>query len=96
MYLMLAGAPPFAGKTDDEVLQKVKMGHVLFNAEAWNDVSEKARNLVRMLLKMKPAQRLTADQALSHEWIINQHCTHTSAPPPPSAFEPPSIPEFVQ
>merc|ERR1712048_182725 len=72
MYVLLCGYPPFFGETDAEVLSKVRLGNFSFNASDWKDVSEDAKNLIRMMLKMNPRDRYTAEQALNHEWIKNK------------------------
>jgi len=69
MYVMLCGYPPFFGETDAEVLAKVRLGNFSFNAADWRNISEDAKNLIRMLLKMNPRDRYTAEQALNHDWI---------------------------
>jgi calcium-dependent protein kinase len=72
MYVLLCGYPPFFGETDAEVLSKVRLGNFSFNAADWKNVSEDAKNLIRMLLKMNPRDRYTAEQTLNHEWIRNK------------------------
>jgi calcium-dependent protein kinase len=72
MYVMLCGYPPFFGETDAEVLSKVRLGNFSFNQADWKNISEDAKNLIRMLLKMNPRDRHTAEQALNHEWIKNK------------------------
>eukprot|EP00405_Crypthecodinium_cohnii_P051280 CAMPEP_0206595828 /NCGR_PEP_ID=MMETSP0325_2-20121206/43211_1 /ASSEMBLY_ACC=CAM_ASM_000347 /TAXON_ID=2866 /ORGANISM="Crypthecodinium cohnii, Strain Seligo" /LENGTH=506 /DNA_ID=CAMNT_0054106573 /DNA_START=95 /DNA_END=1615 /DNA_ORIENTATION=+ len=72
MYVMLCGYPPFFGETDAEVLSKVRIGNFSFNPADWKNVSEDAKNLIRMLLKMNPRDRYSAEQALNHEWIKNK------------------------
>jgi calcium-dependent protein kinase len=72
MYVILCGYPPFFGETDAEVLSKVRLGNFSFNAADWKNVSEDAKNLIRMLLKMNPRDRYTAEQTLNHEWIKNK------------------------
>merc|ERR1712007_240536 len=72
MYVMLCGYPPFFGETDAEVLCKVRLGNFSFNAADWKNVSEDAKNLIRMLLKMNPRDRYTAEQTLNHDWIKNK------------------------
>merc|ERR1712056_108907 len=72
MYVMLCGYPPFFGETDAEVLSKVRLGNFSFNAADWKNISEDAKNLIRMLLKMNPRDRYTAEQALNHEWVKNK------------------------
>merc|ERR1712176_301778 len=72
MFVLLCGYPPFYGETDADVLSKVRLGNFSFNAADWKNVSEDAKNLIRMLLKMNPRDRYTAEQALNHEWIRNK------------------------
>merc|ERR1712039_491697 len=72
MFVLLCGYPPFYGETDADVLSKVRLGNFSFNAADWKNVSEDAKNLIRMLLKMNPRDRYTAEQALNHEWIKNK------------------------
>jgi len=69
MYVLLCGYPPFFGETDAEVLSKVRLGNFSFNAADWKNISEDAKNLIRLMLKMNPRDRCTADQALNNEWI---------------------------
>jgi calcium-dependent protein kinase len=69
MYVMLCGYPPFGGETDDEVLRKVKLGTFSFVRNDWKHISPDARDLIRMLLKMNPTERCTAEQALNHTWL---------------------------
>jgi len=71
MYVMLCGYPPFYGDSDAEVLSKVRLGNFSFNAADWKNVSDDAKALIRMLLKMNPRDRYTAEQALNHQWIKN-------------------------
>merc|ERR1712110_918404 len=49
------------------------------NATDWKNVSEDAKNLIRMLLKMNPRDRYTAEQALNHVWIKNKAPKATGA-----------------
>merc|ERR1712176_1556442 len=79
MYVLLCGYPPFFGETDAEVLSKVRLGNFSFNATDWKNVSEDAKNLIRMLLKMNPRDRYTAEQALNHVWIKNKAPKATGA-----------------
>lgn len=72
MYVVLCGYPPFYGETDADVLTKVRLGNFTFNAADWKNVSEDAKNLIRMLLKMNPKDRFTASQALEHAWVKNK------------------------
>mmetsp|Transcript_20465 Transcript_20465/g.32629 ORF Transcript_20465/g.32629 Transcript_20465/m.32629 type:complete len:545 (-) Transcript_20465:251-1885(-) len=69
MFTLLCGYPPFYGRTDQEVLSKVKSGIFTFEPKDWRVISDDAKALIKMLLKMDPSQRYTAEQALNHDWI---------------------------
>merc|ERR1711959_103779 len=72
MYVLMCGYPPFFGETDADVLSKVRLGNFTFNAADWKNVSEDAKNLIRMLLKMNPKDRFSAEQSLNHVWVKNK------------------------
>jgi len=82
MYVLLSGAPPFFGHTDQEVLAKVKQGHLTFNSRDWRGISEDAKELVRTLVKMDPKDRLNAEQALNHSWIRDRAPQASNVPLP--------------
>eukprot|EP00931_Biecheleriopsis_adriatica_P085110 TRINITY_DN5933_c0_g1_i3.p1 TRINITY_DN5933_c0_g1~~TRINITY_DN5933_c0_g1_i3.p1 ORF type:complete len:578 (-),score=167.09 TRINITY_DN5933_c0_g1_i3:168-1823(-) len=69
MYTMLCGYPPFYGKTDQEVLSKVKKGIYSFDQKYWKNISQDAKTLIGHLLKYNPKDRYTAEQALKDPWI---------------------------
>eukprot|EP00930_Biecheleria_cincta_P013779 TRINITY_DN1211_c1_g1_i1.p1 TRINITY_DN1211_c1_g1~~TRINITY_DN1211_c1_g1_i1.p1 ORF type:complete len:504 (+),score=117.78 TRINITY_DN1211_c1_g1_i1:110-1621(+) len=69
MYTILCGYPPFYGKTDEEILRKVRLGSFAFDPKGWREVSEDAKALITYLLRMDSARRYTAEQALLHDWI---------------------------
>lgn len=69
MYILLCGYPPFHGRNDHEVLTKVRKGTFFFQDKDWARVSTDAKNLIRTLLRLNPKERLTAEEALNHDWI---------------------------
>jgi calcium-dependent protein kinase len=71
LYLLLCGTPPFFGSTSKDVETKVVKGNFSFNEEIWSEISIDARDLVRSLLKMLPRDRISADQANRHRWIVD-------------------------
>ena len=46
----------------------VKKGDFDFDGEEWEDVSNDAKDLIKKLI-CKPERRLTAAEALQHNWI---------------------------
>jgi len=87
MYVLLAGYPPFNGSNDAEIFRKVRSGVVRFDRPEWRYVSKDAQDLVRQLLRMKPAERFSASQALSHDWIKDVAPRASSAPLPKDMLE---------
>eukprot|EP00403_Amphidinium_massartii_P019528 CAMPEP_0178420746 /NCGR_PEP_ID=MMETSP0689_2-20121128/26290_1 /TAXON_ID=160604 /ORGANISM="Amphidinium massartii, Strain CS-259" /LENGTH=491 /DNA_ID=CAMNT_0020042235 /DNA_START=15 /DNA_END=1487 /DNA_ORIENTATION=- len=67
LYQLLSGELPFDGKTDQELVDKVKRGNYSFKAQTWQTVSDSAKDLVRGLLAFKQRERLQAKDALQHE-----------------------------
>lgn len=80
LYVLMCGYPPFYGETDAETLAKVRLGNYCFNAADWTNISEDCKNLIRMMLKMNPADRYTAEQALSHAWLSNMESEAEDSP----------------
>jgi len=68
LYLVLSGYPPFAGESDRETLELIKVANLCF-PDDWNFISAGAKDLVAKLLRSKPEERCTAQQALAHPWI---------------------------
>lgn len=71
-YVLICGYPPFHGQTDAATLAKVRAGVFSFRGQEWGDVSQDAKNLISMLLKMNPRERYTAEQALNHVWVAQK------------------------
>ena len=69
MYILLSGAPPFGGQTDDEILRRVKTGKFNFAHECWRTISDLAKNLIRKMLNMDPKARPSAVECMQDEWV---------------------------
>jgi calcium-dependent protein kinase len=69
MYFLLCGHPPFLGKTEKEVLQKVFKGLFEFKDTEWKHITPDAVDLIRKLLDTNPAKRISAEEALNHPWF---------------------------
>ena len=72
----LAGYPPFSPEYKDMPLQEqILRGRFTFQRRQWRGVSEPAKDLVRRLLTVDPAQRITVEQALQHPWLQVSCCS---------------------
>jgi len=72
LFVMLCGFPPFAAKSDIELLQSISHGHFTFPTKYWSHISDEAKDLVRALLEVNPKQRLTPAAVLEHPWITRR------------------------
>jgi calcium-dependent protein kinase len=72
MYTLLCGYPPFQGRTEAEVLQRVRRGGFEFRRREWSHISVDAKRLIQELLTMDPDERCTAEQALNHDWVLRR------------------------
>lgn len=69
VYILLCGFPPFYGETDEELFKKVNEADYEFCEPYWDDVSEKAKRFINDLLTVNSEERLSAAEALQHEWL---------------------------
>ena len=69
-YVLLCGYPPFNGVDDEDVHRAVRNGWYCFPSKDWSGASREALDFVRCLLEMDVGKRMTAEQALSHPWIV--------------------------
>lgn len=70
-YLLLCGFPPFYGDTLPDVFEQIMKADYDYPEPYWDEVSAEAKDLIDKLLVIDPHQRLTADAALQHPWIVN-------------------------
>lgn len=69
MYILLCGYPPFNAPSDRGIMNKVRAGHYTFPDAEWGNVSLQAKDLISRLLDRHPRTRITAEQALRHQWF---------------------------
>jgi calcium-dependent protein kinase len=69
LYIMLCGTPPFNGSTDSEIFGKIQRGKYDITSKAWANISPAAKDLVSKFLVIYNKHRISAKEALSHEWF---------------------------
>ena len=69
IYLLLSGYPPFNGRSDREVLRKVKLGRFSMPSNEWKGISPEVKDLIKQMLTLDPNKRMSAQEALSHSWF---------------------------
>jgi calcium/calmodulin-dependent protein kinase I len=80
-YILLCGYPPFYGNNDHELFVQIKGGTFSFDPAHWSHISEKAKDMIRQLLKLDPHKRLTAEGVLSHPWMTGEASTNADLTP---------------
>jgi len=68
-FILLGGYPPFIEQNQRTLFRKIRKGQYEFHEEYWGQVSEDAKDLIRKLLVVDPANRYTSKDALANKWI---------------------------
>jgi len=68
-YILLCGRRPFWDKTEDGIFKEVLKKKPDFRRKPWSNITSSAKDFVQKLLVKDPRARLTAAQALSHDWV---------------------------
>ena len=69
LFILLSGKPPFTGDNDKEIIDSVKTGIFSISGNEWAGISADAKDLVKQMLTYDPNLRISAQEALNHEWI---------------------------
>ena len=69
MYVLLSGHFPFFASTEQEIKKKILSGKFIFNNQYFSHVSEKAKDLIKKCLIYDKDKRITAEEALKHEFF---------------------------
>ncbi|RZC42172.1 myosin light chain kinase, smooth muscle-like, partial [Asbolus verrucosus] len=68
-YVLLSGLSPFMGATDVETMANVTIAKYDFDDEAFQEISENAKDFIRKLLNKDINKRMSAEECLHHEWL---------------------------
>ncbi|OMJ73196.1 hypothetical protein SteCoe_28171 [Stentor coeruleus] len=69
LYILLSGKPPFAGKTQEILKQRVKTGDFSLKGQEWAKISSPAIELLNQMLVYNPSSRISAKAAMQSPWI---------------------------
>ena len=70
-YLMLCGDPPFTGSSNSEIFKKIVKNEVKFNPYKWKNISNNAKDFVKLCLNKNASERPSASKAVEHKWFSN-------------------------
>ena len=68
-YMLLSGNPPFNGRNEIEVFNKIRCVDYEFPDKHWSYISSEAKDFIFKMLQPNPDRRLSPEQALSHKWL---------------------------
>ncbi|XP_067843565.1 myosin light chain kinase, smooth muscle isoform X2 [Heptranchias perlo] len=68
-YILVSGLSPFMGDNDNETLANVTSATWDFDDDAFDEISDDAKDFISSLLKKDMKHRLNCDQCLEHKWL---------------------------
>ncbi|XP_047198478.1 myosin light chain kinase, smooth muscle [Hippoglossus stenolepis] len=68
-YILLSGLSPFMGDNDNETLSNVTSASWDFEDDAFDEISDTAKDFITSLLKKDMKARLTCAQCFEHPWL---------------------------
>jgi serine/threonine protein kinase len=78
-YTLLSGVPPFIDDTHQQIQKRVMSGKLEFTPDyLWEDVSASAKDIIKRMLSVDPADRMTAEQLLKHPWLSSSKTTQAT------------------
>jgi len=78
LYETLIGMPPFSGDDREETYENISSLNYSFPASP--AISSSAKELISMLLRQNPAQRLSMQDVLLHPWIQRHAAVQNISP----------------
>ncbi|KPU76642.1 uncharacterized protein Dana_GF13334, isoform F [Drosophila ananassae] len=72
-YVLLSGLSPFMGDTDVETFSNITRADYDFDDDAFDCVSQEAKDFISQLLVHRKEERLTAQQCLESKWLCQRY-----------------------
>ncbi|XP_048886246.1 myosin light chain kinase 3 isoform X2 [Brienomyrus brachyistius] len=70
-YMLLSGLSPFLGDNDTETMNNILHSNWDFDADAFENISEEAKDFISRLLISEKCGRLSASGCMKHSWLNN-------------------------
>jgi len=72
LYILLSGCPPFYHEDHSELFQAIMTADYDFPSPDWDNISPEAVDLIKALMCLDPKQRITAEDALKHPFMVSE------------------------
>ncbi|XP_054438348.1 serine/threonine-protein kinase 33 isoform X2 [Pteronotus mesoamericanus] len=69
MYTLLCGEPPFIASSEEKLFELIRKGELHFDDPVWDSISDCAKSVLKQLMKVDPAHRITAKELLDNQWL---------------------------
>ncbi|XP_070931236.1 serine/threonine-protein kinase 33 isoform X4 [Macaca nemestrina] len=71
MYMLFCGEPPFLASSEEKLFELIRKGELHFENPVWNSISDCAKSVLKQLMKVDPAHRITAKELLDNQWLTS-------------------------
>ncbi|KAI9910423.1 hypothetical protein PsorP6_011055 [Peronosclerospora sorghi] len=78
-FELLTGVSPFHASTMDATMANIYDGVLIFETDTWSKFSPRAIHFIKSLVKGNVDLRLSAEEALAHEWLAEGDIERTDA-----------------
>ncbi|XP_029064938.1 serine/threonine-protein kinase 33 isoform X3 [Monodon monoceros] len=69
MYILLCGEAPFMASSEEKLFELIRKGELRFKDSVWDSISDSAKSVLKQLMKVDPAHRITAKELLDNQWL---------------------------
>ena len=78
LYIFLSGTQPFVDTPSKSVMDRIMEGDFSLTGDPWDSISDNAKDLIKRLLTVDPASRITGPEASKHPWLVGTGAGHPS------------------
>ena len=78
VYTLLVGRPPFETNDVKATYKRIKLNQYTFPDGGY--ISANAKDLIKKILVTEPEKRLTLEEILAHDFLLNQELLPTTLP----------------
>jgi calcium/calmodulin-dependent protein kinase I len=71
-YILLCGYPPFYGRNDGELFERILRGEYNFPSPDWDGISDEAKDFIKRILVVDPKKRMTSEECFQHPWLLSK------------------------